>query len=56
LEKSAAAEVLLRAGSLTSCIGNQHQVTGAQETAKNLISQSLSIFESTGDKKNVAEA
>lgn len=56
LEKSAAAEVLLRVGSLTSCIGNQHQVTDAQETAKNLISESLSLFESTGDRKKVAEA
>nr|MDQ3820985.1 tetratricopeptide repeat protein [Acidobacteriota bacterium] len=56
LDQSAAAEVLLRAGSLTSCIGNKNQVTNAQETAKNLISQSISIFESLNDKKKVAEA
>jgi tetratricopeptide (TPR) repeat protein len=55
LEKSTAAEVLLRAGALTGCIGNKHQVTDAQETARNLISESLSLFESTGDKKKAAE-
>jgi hypothetical protein len=30
LEPSTAAEVLLRAGALTGCIGNQHQITDSQ--------------------------
>lgn len=37
LERSTAAEVLLRAGVLTGWIGGKQQITDAQETAKNLI-------------------
>src|SRR5947209_20591644 len=46
LEKETAAEVLLRAGVLTGWIGSVKQIEGAQETAKNLISESIAIFES----------
>jgi tetratricopeptide (TPR) repeat protein len=56
LKQSTAAEVLLRAGVLTGWIGIKNQVTDAQETAKNLLSESLSIFESLGDKRETAEA
>jgi tetratricopeptide (TPR) repeat protein len=56
LAQSTAAEVLLRAGALTSCIGNKHQVTDAQETAKNLLSESISLFESLSERKKVLEA
>lgn len=56
LDSSSAAEVLLRAGVLTGIIGGKNQVTDAQETAKNLISESLSIFESRHYKKKIAEA
>ena len=38
LEKSTAAEVLLRAGVLTGIIGSNNQIKDAQETAKNYIS------------------
>ena len=56
LDQRAAAEVLLRAGTLTGWIGSIKQIESAQETAKNLISQSIAIFESLHDRKKVAEA
>src|SRR3712207_5727672 len=39
LNESAAAEVLLRAGALTGWLGHNKQANGAQETAKNLITE-----------------
>ena len=56
LEASTAAEVLLRAGVLTGFIGSSHQIADAQEKAKNLISESLSIFEARKFIKKIAEA
>ncbi|HEV7378063.1 MAG TPA: sigma 54-interacting transcriptional regulator [Pyrinomonadaceae bacterium] len=56
LDEHTAAEVLLRAGSLTGWIGSSQQIEGAQETAKNLISESGNIFESLGEKEKAAEA
>jgi tetratricopeptide (TPR) repeat protein len=56
LKPETAAEVLLRAGILTSLIGSRNQLTDAQETAKNLISESASVFESINFAKKVAEA
>src|SRR5215216_2208892 len=46
LDRSHAAEVLLRAGVLTGWIGSNRQIADAQEIAKNLISESLTIFQS----------
>src|SRR5215207_1240956 len=45
LSEVARAEVLLRAGSLTGWIGSARRVEGAQEVAKDLVSESISIFE-----------
>jgi len=56
LDQRTAAEVLLRAGTLSGWIGSIRQIESAQETAKNLISQSIAIFESLHDFKKVAEA
>ncbi|MDT4969685.1 MAG: two-component system, NtrC family, response regulator AtoC [Acidobacteriota bacterium] len=56
LERHIAAEVLLHAGSLTGWIGSTRQVEGTQETAKNLISESISIFEALNNTEKVAEA
>ena len=56
LEQSTAAEVLLRAGVLTGWIGSCNQIEDAQETAKNLISESIRIFESVGYLKKILEA
>ena len=41
---------------LTGVIGSINQITDAQERAKDLISESLSIFESRKYKKKIAEA
>lgn len=41
LEERTAAEVILRAGVLTGWIGSCRQIEEAQETAKNLISESI---------------
>lgn len=48
--------VLLRAGVLTGWIGSAKQISGAQETAKNLLSESISIFERLGATNSIAEA
>lgn len=48
--------VLLRAGVLTGWIGSAKQISGAQETAKNLISESIAIFETLRKNSRVAEA
>src|SRR5215208_215894 len=56
LDQGTVAEVLLRAGVLTGWIGGSHQIADAQERAKNLISESLTIFESRKFKKRIAEA
>ena len=56
LEQSVAAEVLLRAGVLMGFIGSSHEIADAQEKAKDLISESLTIFEARKYKKKIAEA
>src|SRR5215813_15001504 len=55
LEPDIAAEVFMRAGVLTGWIGSE-RITDAQEQAKDLISESLTIFESRKYKKKIAEA
>jgi tetratricopeptide (TPR) repeat protein len=56
MDQLTAAEVTLRAGVLTGWIGSCKQIEGAQETAKNLISESLTKFEALGETEKVAEA
>jgi tetratricopeptide (TPR) repeat protein len=56
LDQSIAAEVLMRAGALTGWIGSKNQIADAQERSKNLISESLTIFESLSYRKKIAEA
>ena len=56
LAPSVGAEVLLRAGVITSAIGGKNQLAGAQETAKNLISESISIFQSLNYREKIEEA
>lgn len=56
LQPMVAGDVLLRAGVLTGWIGSKNQITDAQENAKDLISESLSVFESRQAKKKIAEA
>ncbi len=56
LHASVAAEVLLCAGILSGWIGSKEGIKEAQETAKNLISESIAFYESIGDGKKVAAA
>lgn len=56
LQSSVAGEVLMRVGVLTGLIGSKNRIINAQETAKNLISQSLTIFQLLSYKKKIAEA
>jgi len=56
LADEARAELLLRTGTLTGWLGSAKQVPGAQETAKDLITQSAGIFEDLRMSDKVAEA
>jgi len=56
LDQRAQGEVLLRIGTLTGWIGSAKQIPGAQETAKDLISESASVFAALGMLEKEAEA
>jgi tetratricopeptide (TPR) repeat protein len=56
LEERTAAEVLLQAGALTGWMGASQQLQGAQAAAKDLISESSSLFESLGETEQAAAA
>src|ERR1041384_134303 len=56
LEQEAQAELLLRAGTLTGWLGSAKQLAGAQEVAKDLISESAGRFQRLGLPEKVAEA
>lgn len=56
LEETTAGELLLRAGVITGLLGSYRQIPDAQETAKDLITQSHSIFESRQVTGKIAEA
>jgi CheY-like chemotaxis protein/tetratricopeptide (TPR) repeat protein len=56
LDDATKAEVLLRIGALAGWLGGADQTEGSQETAKDLITQSMEIFEGLGQFVRVAEA
>jgi tetratricopeptide (TPR) repeat protein len=56
LDEPMRAEVLLRIGALAGWLGSAHQAEGGQETAKDLITQSIAIFEQLGQSARLAEA
>lgn len=56
LDHATQAQVLLRSGALAGWLGSVHQTEGRQETAKNLITRSIEIFERVGQSQGVAEA
>src|ERR1043166_1147418 len=56
LDEATAAEVLLRVGVLTGWLGSTKQIEGAQEIAKNLISESITRFETLKNTTKIAEA
>ncbi len=56
LHQSVAAELNLCAGILARSIGSKREILEAQEFAKNLITESITYYESAGDFKKVAAA
>lgn len=56
LDDPTKAEVLLRAGALAGWLGSADQTEGSQESAKNLITNSIGVFEKLGQVEKVAEA
>jgi len=55
LKPLAAAEVLLQCGVLSGWLGSVRQIPGAQEKAKDLLSEALRRFQSQGQTAKVAE-
>src|SRR5436309_12873199 len=56
LDEAAKAEVLQRVGALSGWLGSTDQTEGSQETAKDLITQSIDLFQHLGLPERVAEA
>jgi tetratricopeptide (TPR) repeat protein len=56
LHPSVSAEVLLCVGILICWVSNKYQLIEAQESAKDLITQSVNYYESVGDAKKIAAA
>lgn len=56
LSELTAAEVLLRVGSLSGWFGSVQQIEGAQDAAKDLISESIARFQALGETTKVAAA
>jgi len=56
LDQRAAAEVKLRVGVLLGWVGSTRQLKEVQERAKDLISESITLFETLQDTAKVAEA
>src|SRR5438132_7952567 len=56
LDEATRAVVLLRVGALSGWLGSTDQAAGSQETAKDLITQSIEIFERLGQTREAAEA
>lgn len=56
LDAQAKAELLLRTGTLTGWLGSAKQISGAQEIAKDFISESASVFQMLGLLEKEAEA
>jgi tetratricopeptide (TPR) repeat protein len=56
LEPSVAAEVLLCVGVLTRWIGSKNQIKESETASRDLISESITFYESVGDTRKVAEA
>src|SRR5437870_2217603 len=55
-DEATRAEVLLRVGALAGWLGSTDQAAGSQETAKDLITQSIDLFQHLGLSERVAEA
>lgn len=55
LDEETAAEVLLRAGAITGWLASINQIADAQEKAKDLISESINVFEALRRTEKVCE-
>ena len=56
LDDETKAQVLQRVGALTGWLGSASQIEGSQEMAKDLISESVRMFEELGKRNKVGEA
>ena len=56
LDDETKAQVLQRVGALTGWLGSAGQIEGSQEMAKDLISESVRMFEELGKRNKVGEA
>jgi CheY-like chemotaxis protein/tetratricopeptide (TPR) repeat protein len=56
LDEPTQADLLLRVGALAGWQGDADQAEGSQESAKNLITRSLTLFQELGNPKGEAEA
>jgi tetratricopeptide (TPR) repeat protein len=56
LSDAVAAEVLLTTGILTRWIGNRNEIKEADGYARDLITESITLYEAIGDSRKVAEA
>jgi len=56
LDEPSRAEVLLRVGALAGWLGSTDQTEGSQETAKDLVTRSIDLFQHLGLSERVAEA
>ncbi|HJU91307.1 MAG TPA: tetratricopeptide repeat protein, partial [Pyrinomonadaceae bacterium] len=56
LHSSVVPEVLLCAGILTGWLGSRNEVKEADDYARDLITESIRLYEESGDSKKVAEA
>src|SRR5215211_7197376 len=55
LSEDTQAEVLWRVGSLSGWLGSANQIAGAQEFARDLLTESITLFESLGEQDKRAE-
>lgn len=56
LDEIQKAELLLRIGAIAGWLGSTDQIAGGQETAKNILTRSIDIFEGLGKVERVSEA
>jgi tetratricopeptide (TPR) repeat protein len=56
LQVDTQAEVLWRVGALSGWLGSANQIAGAQEFARDLLTESITLFESLGQQDKRAEA
>jgi CheY-like chemotaxis protein/tetratricopeptide (TPR) repeat protein len=56
LDEMQKAELLLRIGAIAGWLGSTDQIAGGQETAKNILTRSIDIFEGLGTVERISEA